>query len=82
MSLSLKPLNVEDIANHYFGTIAQVYNENKKENNDDDDDDDEILEGVLSSFFLGSLIGLFFGGIIGYYKDNFLLGLLLSITLT
>jgi hypothetical protein len=57
-------------------------NENKKENNDDDDDDDEILEGVLSSFFLGSLIGLFFGGIIGYYKDNFLLGLLLSITLT
>ena len=55
-------------------------NENKKENNDDDDD--EILEGVLSSFFIGSLIGLFFCGIIGYYKDNFLLGLLLSITLT
>ncbi|MDB2388673.1 Hsp70 family protein [Alphaproteobacteria bacterium] len=29
---SLKPLNVTDIANHYFGTIARVYNENKKEN--------------------------------------------------
>ena len=55
---------------------------NDDENNNDDDDDDEILKGVLSSIFVGSIIGLFFGVIIGYYKDNFLLGCLLSITLT
>ena len=58
-------------------------NNNEPDDADDNDaDDDEILEAVLGSMFLGSIIGILFGVIIGYYKGNFLLGLLISIALT
>lgn len=57
---------------------SNIENEENKKNNLHE----EELEGVLGSILLGSIVGIFFGFLIGYYKENYLLGFLIAISIS